>query len=413
LDDEQLRGVIYPAVSAASHGDPTTISQRATRAIARLHDQQLVIRTDTFGILADAQFTLSDLGKAIAEWILTQEALNSQDLQVMMTHVRAGLGVVKAESCRGGDQEHWETQVVKPLKLAISSIIEMIDRRKRGLDVEHADIRERISKMLDKDWFQAIEACDALLDRTSQTLRELHRVLNDEVEETSHYLNEIEESAFATDQSECLRAVGDVRRHLEQLNSWAKERLHSWSEFYHRVHEYIRSVVQFDPDRAIRYRLRESIREYGELRWGLAYTEQLPYLALRNIEDREEVASVRRPAEDRTRSVEKVLLSPSLYDKIRGRLTSKLETGEPVNFRIFLRGLLEEFGVDDVYGVGGRVVEQMIRSGMLVGDRSWEWTEVGEQLYVQDFTVRAGKALSDAIPGLQNVAEHSSGGNSK
>ena len=49
LDEDQLRN-IYRIVSEVAHGDPSSVMQRATSAIARLREQRLMVRTDTAGI---------------------------------------------------------------------------------------------------------------------------------------------------------------------------------------------------------------------------------------------------------------------------------------------------------------------------------------------------------------------------
>ena len=67
LDEDQLRN-IYRIVSEVAHGDSSSITQRATNAIARLREQRLMVRTDTAGIVRGGEYSLSRMGNAIAEW---------------------------------------------------------------------------------------------------------------------------------------------------------------------------------------------------------------------------------------------------------------------------------------------------------------------------------------------------------
>ncbi len=155
LDEDQLRN-IYRIVSEVAHGDPSTVMQRATSAIARLREQRLMVRTDTAGIVRGGDYSLSRMGNAIAEWFDEQEGLTRQSLEVRMTRIRADLGEIKLAAEEGGDREHWETRVNSPLRLTVAGLIEMIDRRQQGMDVQQEEIRERIGLMLEESWVEAI-----------------------------------------------------------------------------------------------------------------------------------------------------------------------------------------------------------------------------------------------------------------
>lgn len=390
LDSARLREVIYPVVSEVSHGDSDSVSQRATRALGRLQAQRLLVRTDTAGVVSAGYYSLSQLGKAIAEWVVTRETLDSEDLQVMMTGIRAHLAEIKSAAGHGGDDKHWRLHVVKPLKSIVSGIMEMIDQRRRSLDVEHAEIRENISQMLDDEWFKAIDRCEELLGRTNQTLEELHAVLTQEVDAACEQLNEIEEAAYEAERTEVPSATAEVRRHLEQLNIWGRDRVHAWSEYYQRVHEFMRAVIEFDPDRAIRYRLRESIRRAGSPPWALMLSEQPSYVHMREVATEEVEIRVQRPAGDLSRPMETVAFEPRFFDRVKDRIDEKLKTQDQVNFTSLLQEFLPECGRKELYAAAGQVLERLVRGGHVARTFDWSWHHVGEGLLVQDLTVNRG-----------------------
>lgn len=55
LTEEQLRE-IFALVSELGHGDSATLPQRATRATARLREQQLLVRGDLGGVARDGEY---------------------------------------------------------------------------------------------------------------------------------------------------------------------------------------------------------------------------------------------------------------------------------------------------------------------------------------------------------------------
>ena len=231
LDDDQLRD-IYRIVSEVAHGDQVTVVQRATNAIARLREQRLMLRTDPAGIVRGGEYSLSSMGSAIAEWFGEQEGLTRQSLEVMMTRIRADLGQIKLAAEKGGDRGHWESFVAGPLRLTVSGLIEVVDRRQQGMDLQQEEIRERIGAMLEANWFEAVRSCEDLLGSTSAALQELHRALMHEIEGMSSLLNEIEELCEDAAQHESLEAVAHVRKQMERIVAWGESRFSSWSEYY-------------------------------------------------------------------------------------------------------------------------------------------------------------------------------------
>ncbi len=259
LDEDQLRN-IFRIVSEVANGDPSSTAQRATAAIARLREQRLLVRTDTAGIIRGGEYSLSRMGNAIAELFGEQGGLTRQNLVIIMAQIRAGLGQIKIAAESGGDREHWESLVSGPLKLTVAELIEGIERRQQSMDVQQEEIRERIGAMLEESWFEAVDSCERLLGATSEALQELHRVLIHEIEGMSSLLNEIEELCEKGAQNESMEAINHVRRQIERIGSWGESRFAAWSEYYQNVHEFIRSVISVDPDRAIRARLRDAIK---------------------------------------------------------------------------------------------------------------------------------------------------------
>jgi len=285
LAEEQLRG-IFELVDGHIQGDSASLGVRATHAIDALRRQHLLVRSDLGGIAEEGEFTLSPLGKTLAEWFGTQETLTREGLEVMLARIRGDLAGVRQAARQGGGAVHWRTRVVTPLRLTVAGLVDMIDRRQRGMDVQQQETREHIGRLLEAQWFEAIESCEALLQSTSQTLQELNRTLMSETEGAANLLNEIFEAADAAAQETALDAVNHVRTQIERVAAWGESRFQSWSDYYRNVHEFIRTIVRVDRERALRTRLREMIQGFAELPWYLRCAAQAPYRHLREPESR-------------------------------------------------------------------------------------------------------------------------------
>lgn len=387
LDEDQLRN-IYRIVSEVAHGDPGSSTQRATNAIARLREQRLMVRTDTAGIVRGGEYSLSRMGNAIAEWFGEQEGLTRQSLEVMMTRIRADLGQIKLAAEEGGDREHWESRVSNPLRLTVAGLIEVIDRRQQGMDVQQEDIRERISAMLEESWFEAVQSCEKLLGATSEALHELHRVLMHEIEGMSFLLNEIEELCEKNAMNEPAAAVDHVRRQITRVGAWGESRFSSWSEYYQNVHEFIRSVISVDPDRAIRTRLRDTLREYGRpVCWFLNVAGQPPYRHLRPHSDEQASQRVERELRPMEAILENAGIVQSHLERIEGEVLMRMRQDGQVELLDILQRLLPDHGFHELYVLAGDLVEWLVRRGTPLPLRDMVWHPLGKGIEIQNLAV--------------------------
>lgn len=395
LSEDELRN-IYRIVSEVAHGDPSTVMQRATSAIARLRGQRLMVRTDAAGIVRGGDYSLSRMGNAIAEWFVEQEGLTRQSLEVMMTRIRADLGEIKLAAEEGGDRSHWESRVSGPLRLTVAGLIEVIDRRQQGMDVQQEEIRERIGAMLEANWFEAVRSCEELLESTSGALQELHRALMHEIEGMSSLLNEIEERCEDAAQDEAMEAVAHVRRQMERIGAWGENRFTAWSEYYQNVHEFIRSVVSVDPDRAVRTRLRDALKEYGRpVAWFLIVADQPPYKHLRDLSHQQGIQRVERKHRPAGAALEEAGLVRSHLERLAGELLLRLQQEGQAELVEILRRLLPDYPLHELYVLAGDLAEWLARHGAPQPLRETSWQELGEEMEIQNLTVRR-KAGHDA-----------------
>jgi chromosome partition protein MukF len=113
LGEAELRDV-FSLLNDVVQGDRGSIAQRATHAIDALCHQNLLVRADLGGIATEGEFTLSPLGKTLAEWFDAQEGLSREGLEVMLTRIRGDLAGVRAAATADGDDTHCRTPDLAP-----------------------------------------------------------------------------------------------------------------------------------------------------------------------------------------------------------------------------------------------------------------------------------------------------------
>ncbi|HEY4240354.1 MAG TPA: hypothetical protein VGM88_11085 [Kofleriaceae bacterium] len=307
------------AFAAAASAVDAEAKPRATSAIQRLRAQRLLARVDGQGVVRAGEFALTRLATGIVEFFLEEDALTRETLGALTASLRTGLsGVLAAAQTPGAD---WR-EIEAPLRASIADLVAGIERRQRGLDLQQEDFQTEIRRLLEADWFGALERCQALLESTSATLRELNDVLLRDGATLLGLLHEIEELAVAAGATEAEAAAHRLTDQLDRSLAWGAARQRAWSEYFQYVHRYLRDVVRLDPSRALTQRLRDQLA--GKARFALIHASAPPMRVLRTVGSarvrppvvRPRAAREKDPAPDTGEDPQAVL-----EEKVRGSLS--------------------------------------------------------------------------------------------
>jgi chromosome partition protein MukF len=236
--------------------------KRATHAIQRLREQRMLARVDGAGIVRAGEYALTRLAAAVVEYFLADEALTRESLTLLTGTLRAQLAEILAAAKKAEGDEAWRARVIGPLSVTVADLVTGIERRQRGLDAQQEEVQAEIAKLLSADWFSAVERCQALLDATTRTLRELNEILLRDTHHLVALLQEIQALASAASNADAESTVQRVIEHVDRIAAWGGARLRAWSEYYQYVHRYLRDVVRLDPERALSQRLRDQLAEW-------------------------------------------------------------------------------------------------------------------------------------------------------
>jgi chromosome partition protein MukF len=352
---------VFSIVNELEQGNPDSQQQRTHRAVDRLIRNQLLIRVDGGGLSQQPLFDVSALGSSILSFLFYSDKLTKQNLTIITARILSLLSDIRKSMVSSGSGQFWEEAVLQPLKHVVIELLNAIQKRQRGLDLEQEEVRTQISRLLEKSWLEALEACESLLEITGQTLQELYRTLLSENTAIKQGLNEIYEAAESLNQVRVLNIIDMIYLRLDQLEQWGKERVISWSQYYRRVNDFLQSIVRFDPNRELSHALKERIQLFPRHPWYLQLIDPPVYRGLQEISypaaKQRVVRSIPLPNQQPVPDDDGTLVLDLLIGEIKQRLNQQL----PLNLAELIRPYLESHSLDQVYPHIGTLIDLILK----------------------------------------------------
>jgi len=359
--------------------------KRATHAIQRLREQRMLARVDGAGIVRPGEYALTRLAAAVIEYFLTDDALTRESLTLLTGTLRAQLAEVLAAARRADSDDAWRQHVVGPLRVTVGDLVQGIERRQRGLDSQQEEVQAEIATLLQADWFGAVERCEALLDTTTDTLRELNEVL---LRDTHHFvalLQEIQAYASAAGAVDAEETGQRVIEHVDRIAAWGAARQRAWSDYYQYVHRYLRDVVRLDPERALSQRLRDQLAVWTGRPFFTLVAHAPSIRLLRPLEARVERPAVTRPRTERD-TVPSVVAPEDPLAALETLVRAALDAGATTLAEVTAR-VLPAWPADTRYAATGRIADVVARLRRVRAARERPWHTVIDRLEVEDWAV--------------------------
>jgi chromosome partition protein MukF len=365
--------------------------RRATHAIQRLRDQKLLARVDGAGVLRAGEFALTRLAASIVESYLEDESLTRENLSQLTRSLRASLGEILARAAQAQDASDWKNGVEAPLRVSVSDLVSGIERRQRSLDLEQQAFQARIARLLESDWFGAVDQCLELLESTSRTLTELNEILLKDAHELSSVLQDIQEITVKAQAEGAEAAVERVMEQVDRIRAWGAARQRAWSEYYQYVHRYLCDVVRLDPSRALIQRLREQLSQHTTRPFALSVAAAPSPRLLREIEPfKDDKPKVSRPRAEREHQ-------PSDNDAVdQHALVEELVQGALSRGSLGLCDVTRQVSAETPselqFVTAGRVAQAVARLARTSADRDRPWVSVNEGLVIEEWKIANGGA---------------------
>jgi len=400
FSEEQLFEYFEQAAQIVER-DASSVRKRATHAIARLRAQRLLSRVDGAGVLRAGEYALSRLGASIVSFFLEEEVLTTETLTLLTRTLEGSLRDVLLRARAASDTLALEEAVVGPLKVTVHELMSGIERRQRGLDLQQEQFQKEISALLSADWFGAVESCQALLESTATTLRDLNHVLLSESHRLQAQLEDLQELALSAGASAAEEAIRRAADQIDRISAWSSGRQKSWSDYYQYVHRFLRDVVRLDPSRALTARLRDQLSGKSGKRFTLAVASTPAPLLLREVAAGPERPPVKRPRAERdTPPEEHAPIDPFavLEDSVRAQLDAGAASLRDVTAQI-----TQELPEEERFRAAGRVAQVVAKLARTRSERERPWLPVDEAFAIEEWSLpqKDGAAVASGSRGTK------------
>ncbi len=383
--EQQLEDVFANA-SAIVQPEAEQVRRRATHAIQRLREQRFLARVDGQGVVRTGEFALSRLAIGVVEFFLEDDVLTRASLHVLLASLRTAITEVREVARTATEPAQWADGVVGPLQVTIAELVAGIERRQRGLDLQQENFQAEIRRLLEADWFGALDRCQQLLEQTSATLHELNEVLLRDSSQLLVLLQDVEDLAVAAGQTDAEAVAHRLMDQIDRSAAWGTTRQRAWSEYFQYVHRYLRDVVRLDPTRALTQRLREQLAESGD-KFALTYASAAPMRILRTVPPPRDQPPVTRPRAPRDREpVTEPAADPQavLVSKVKQALVDGARTLSTVTAQV-----TADVAASERFIEAGRIAHTVAQVAQVRAEVERPWVAVGADLEVEEWDTTA------------------------
>ncbi len=378
-------GQVFRDVCALVRPDAAGIARRATAAIQRLRDQRLLSRVDGVGVVRSGSYALTRLATGIVDFYLEEEALTGDSLTLLLRTLHTGLSELRDQARGAVTAEEVSARVAGPLRVTIRDLVDGIERRQRGLDLQQERLQQEIGSLLASDWFDALARCQDLLETTTRTLRELNEVLLRDTHGLTALLEDIRDLAEVRGAADVDEACHRLSEQLDRSAAWGAARQRAWSEYYQYVHRYLRDVVRLDPTRALTERLRAQLSGRSGRSFSLVVAWQPPLAVPREV-----VVPNQRPPLEKPKKEREKPLDPAVSEDRDRELTGQVEAaveGGARSLSAVTRAVVEQLPLEERYVAAGRVAEVVTQVARARSAREREWAPADEGIWIEEWSV--------------------------
>jgi len=382
---ERELGDVFRDVCVLVQPDASGVARRATAAIQRLRDQRLLSRVDGAGVVRSGAYALTRLATGIVDFYLEEEALTGESLTLLLRTLHAGLVDLREQARAAVSERDFSGRVVGPLRVTIRDLVDGIERRQRGLDLQQERFQQEISALLAADWFDAVARCQDLLETTTSTLRELNEVLLRDAHGLTGLLEDIRELAAERGAADVDEACHRLSEQLDRIAAWGSARQQAWSEYYQYVHRYLRDVVRLDPTRALTERLRAQLSGRAGRAFSLVVAYQSPLAVPREVVLPTERPPLERPRTERERPLAEAEpddREQALSDEVQAALDRGARTLSAVT-----QAVVERLPVDERFVAAGRVAEAVAKLAKTESAHERAWAPADAGIWIEEWSV--------------------------
>ncbi|WP_116472965.1 chromosome partition protein MukF [Zobellella maritima] len=341
-----------------------TLASRANNAINDLVRQRLLSRFQGEPGEGDSRYRLTRLGVAIVEFFAAQRELSQIRLSLQLEQIARDLDKVAAAIATDPDPQVWAQEVEGRLKYSVAEQLARIDDTQRAMDEQQNAVKANIAALLNKNWHEAISACEQLLRETGLTLRELQDTLDKAGHGLQQSLLNIEELLQQGERDEPLATLcQQLQARLDAIIQWGSQCIELWARYDRHVHRFIRTAIDMDKNRAFSQRLRESIRQFEQHNWRLCIAQAQPLLELRDETMAAYAEEVTGELPVELEYQDMVDVAAELSGRIRDHLQPFSVAGRPLDLAAVLKDYLHDYPHHQHFDIARLLIDEAVKLG--------------------------------------------------
>ncbi|MGL4224160.1 MAG: chromosome partition protein MukF [Vibrio sp.] len=372
FDEELGEGELHDAFAIvtrmfAESGEASAF--RANNAINDLVKQRLLSRFTSEMTEGASLYRLTPLAIGISDYYVRHRQFSKLKLSIQLSMVADEMAKALQSAQQGGNAAHWRKNVFGVLKYSVSEIFDRIDLNQRVMDEQQQSVKQQIAELLNKDWRDAINNCEALLSETSATLRELQDTLQAAGDELQTQILDLQECVYGNLELDFIEeTLFALQMKLDRITSWGQQAIDLWIGYDRHVHKFIRTAIDMDQNRAFSQRLRQSLSDYFEQPWYLTYAEaeRLSDLRDETLALRDDEVTGQVPTEVEYQPLQQV--NDELAERISHMLKVHKEQGSALDLAQVLRDYLASHPRTHHFDLTRMVVDQAVRLGYSESD---------------------------------------------
>ncbi|WP_100753191.1 chromosome partition protein MukF [Vibrio salilacus] len=342
---------------------------RANNAINEMVKQRLITRFTSEVNEGASIYRLSPLALGITDYYVRHRQFSKLRLSIQLSMVADEMAKAMESARQGGTAGHWRKNVYGVLKYSVGEIFDQIDLNQRVMDEQQQSVKTQIAELLNKDWREAINNCEALLSETSNTLKELQDTLQAAGDELQTQILDIQELVYGDDELEFIaETLFGLQMKLDRITSWGQQTIDLWIGYDRHVHKFIRTAIDMDKNRAFSSRLRQSVKDYFDMPWYLTYAdaERLTDLRDEALVLRDDEVTGQVPLDVEYEEFQQV--NDELSERIGSMLKVHKHNGTPIDLGLVLRDYLEQHPQTHHFDLARIVIDQAVRLGYSESD---------------------------------------------
>lgn len=261
--------------------DAQRAEHRMSESMTRLLTAGCLTKADIarLRLSGDAEYQLTSLGEAVAEWHVAQSRFSGEPLTAIFKAFINQLTRIVEDAEKAVTPDDWHFDVTSQMQHALRDMLVSIHRHQNALDRRHAEMREFIPTLLISDNEDSINQCEEQLAQVIKTIEDLQEAVLSSTSTAFSLIDRIAELAKPIAPQGFDAVHDDLARRLQSTGTWITQRAIDWMDHHSVVHTFLRTIIRVDRQRRITDALKRSIAGCPD--WSLKIADDPRFCRMR------------------------------------------------------------------------------------------------------------------------------------